>query len=144
MALSRELNMPQSTLSSWLRRAQDATMTPMVEAKKETRPAKGGERSAVDKARLVFEADGCSEEQLGELLRREGVYEAELEQWRAALEGSAATPSKASEKKRIKELERELRRKDRALAEMTALAVLKKKAQAIWGDGDDDTDEKNE
>jgi hypothetical protein len=37
-------------------------------------------------------------------------------------------------------LERELRRKDEALAETAALLVLKKKVQAIWGDADDTTD----
>ena len=37
-------------------------------------------------------------------------------------------------KKRIKELEQELRRKDKALAEMSALVVLKKKVAALWGD----------
>jgi hypothetical protein len=41
------------------------------------------------------------------------------------------------EKKRIKELERELARKDRALAETAALLVLRKKLGAIWG-GDED------
>jgi len=43
----------------------------------------------------------------------------------------------SSEAKRVKDLERELRRKEKALAEMAALLVLKKKANAIWGDGDD-------
>jgi transposase len=38
------------------------------------------------------------------------------------------------EKQKTKALERELRRKDRALAETAALLVLRKKAQAIWGD----------
>ncbi len=37
-----------------------------------------------------------------------------------------------------KELEKELRRKDKALAEMAALLILKKKANAIWGDREDD------
>jgi len=37
------------------------------------------------------------------------------------------------EKKRIKELERDLARKDRALAETAARLVLRKKASAIWG-----------
>jgi len=37
-------------------------------------------------------------------------------------------------KKRIKELEREVRRKDKALAEMNALVVLKKKVGILWGD----------
>jgi hypothetical protein len=50
----------------------------------------------------------------------------------------------AAEGKRIKELERELRKKEKALAETAALLVLRKKLNALWGDGDDDTDEKNE
>ena len=40
------------------------------------------------------------------------------------------------EKRRVKDLERELARKDRALAETAALLVLRKKASAIWGDGE--------
>jgi hypothetical protein len=35
----------------------------------------------------------------------------------------------------IRSLEREIRRKDAALAETAALLVLRKKANAIWGDG---------
>ena len=41
------------------------------------------------------------------------------------------------EKKRIKDLERELARKEKALAEAAALLILRKKASAIWG-GDED------
>jgi hypothetical protein len=41
------------------------------------------------------------------------------------------------EKKRVRNLERDLARKDRALAETAALLVLRKKAAAIWGDGED-------
>ena len=37
----------------------------------------------------------------------------------------------------IRQLEAELRRKDMALAETAALLMLKKKAQAIWGDHED-------
>lgn len=43
------------------------------------------------------------------------------------------------EAKRIEELEREVRRKDRALAEVTALLALKKKVEMLWGDGDEST-----
>ena len=45
---------------------------------------------------------------------------------------------KSEDKKKIKELERELRRKDKALAEATALLILKKKAELIWGVVEDD------
>jgi len=47
-------------------------------------------------------------------------------------------PGHEEEKKRIRDLERELARKDRALAETAALLVLRKKAAAIWGGGDED------
>jgi hypothetical protein len=46
--------------------------------------------------------------------------------------------------KRIKELERELNRKEKALAEAAALLVLKKKVQEIWGDEDDTMDSRSE
>lgn len=42
---------------------------------------------------------------------------------------------------RIKELEREVRRKDKALAETAALLVLKKKVQEIWGNSSEDEDD---
>ena len=48
-----------------------------------------------------------------------------------------ATPSETrQDQKRIKELERELRRKDKALAEAAALLVLSKKVRALYGDAD--------
>ena len=44
---------------------------------------------------------------------------------------SAATKQ---EKQRVKDLERELARKDKALAAAAALLILRKKAAAIWGE----------
>jgi len=46
--------------------------------------------------------------------------------------------------KRIKELERELRRKDKALAEAAALLILQKKVREALGAEDDDTDPKKD
>ena len=81
--------------------------------------------------------------QLTAYLEREGVKLAEYEQWRLALdEGGRAS---ASTNKRIRQLERELARKEKALAEAAALLVLKKKVETLyWEDEDDDTDEENE
>ena len=102
--------------------------------------------SAEEKLEVVMEAGRLSEEDIGEFLRRKGLHEAQLKEWREAVLGAlgsrkAASPGKG-EARRIHELERELRRKDKALAETAALLVLQKKVQAIWGDGDDDTDPK--
>ena len=77
--------------------------------------------------------------------REQGLYPAELEQWCASATTALAEPQDAraspqatrQDRKRIKELERELLRKDRALAETAALLVLSKKVAAIYNRGED-------
>jgi transposase len=72
--------------------------------------------------------------------REHGVYPAELDKWRLSALAALAEPEEAraspqatrQDKKRLKELERELLRKDRALAETAALLVLSKKVAAIF------------
>jgi transposase-like protein len=83
------------------------------------------------------------------LLRREGLHEAQLAEWRAAaLEALAPTlkraPKSGADAKRIRELERQLLRKDKALAEAAALLILQKKVQALWGDADADTESESD
>lgn len=39
----------------------------------------------------------------------------------------------------MRELETEVRRKDKALAEAAPLLLLQEKVRDLWGDGDDDT-----
>jgi hypothetical protein len=72
--------------------------------------------------------------------RANGVYPQELATWRQSAIQALATPEEAraspqqtrSDRRRILELERELRRKDKALAETAALLVLSKKVAAIF------------
>jgi transposase-like protein len=141
-ALAPEVGVPQATLSRWLAAARN--VGDMTRASKHSKKWTGAE-----KLRVVQEAHGLSETALGALLRREGLHEAQLTAWRAAAEAALTDPGRGRtapsvEAKRIKELERELRRKDAALAETAALLVLKKKAEAWWGDGDDTTTERSE
>ena len=99
-----------------------------------------------DKFAAVLETAAMNEADLGEYGRKRGVYPAQIKAWRMACEQandwdrtSTAKMSQATreERKRIKELERELARKDRALAETAALLVLRKKLAAIWGEDED-------
>lgn len=145
-ALAKDVGVAQATLSRWLR---DARRVEAMGSKKKKREGKTTKRprrrTAEEKLRIVLEASRLSDEELGAYLRKEGIHEAQLNEWlQAASAGlSEAGRKKAktsSETKRIKELERELRRKEKALAEVAALLALKKKAAEIWGDGDDDTD----
>ena len=71
--------------------------------------------------------------------REQGLYVHELDAWREAFEGMddggphASRSDMARERKRVSRLQKELERKEKALAEAAALLVLSKKAQAIWG-----------
>ena len=137
-ALARETGIGQGTLSQWLNSAR----TLPVVSDSTTRPAV---RIPEEKLRLVLESFGLEGEQLGAFLRRHGVHEVELRDWRKTmLEGlGGGRPAlRGTDAKVIKNLEKELRRKDRALAEIAALVVLKKKAQALGllEPEDDDTD----
>ncbi len=146
-ALGQEVGISQPTLSRWLR--ETATFAAME--KRDKKPAAKAKRpqdwTPEEKLRAVAETLGVEGEALGEYLRRSGIHREQLEQWRgsakAALEKPAAAQKAKGEAKRIKELERELRKKEKALAETAALLVLRKKVNALWGDGDDDTDERN-
>jgi hypothetical protein len=96
-----------------------------------------------------MQAASLSDKELGEFLRREGVHESHLSAWRKemleALSGtnkpSVRARSGTQDAKRVKALQRELRRKDKALAETAALLVLQKKVQALWEEEDDDTED---
>jgi len=105
-------------------------------------PRRPRDWSAEEKLQAVIEAESLCAEELGGFLRRRGLHEAQLREWRTIiLTGLRAKPVRPSpngsaQGRRIRELEKELDRKDKALAETAALLVLKKKAQAIWGDAD--------
>ena len=114
-------------------------------------PKRPKDWTAEDKLKAVLEAASLTEEELGAFLRRQGLHETHLRQWRSQMleglhgpsPGKRKAAGKSPEAKKIRQLERELNRKEKALAEAAALLVLKKKAQAIWGDEDDDTAGKN-
>jgi transposase len=142
--LSKEVGVGQPTLSSWLRQA--GTIRAKVTVPKEVPVAKTD--TAEGRLAAVLEASQLSEGELGAWLRKRGLHSAQLEEWRAAmlagLEGRGATARVGGQARRVKELERELRRKDRALAEAAALLILQKKLRSLLGDADDSTPEEND
>jgi transposase len=143
-SLSKEVGVSQAALSRWLLQARTiGTMTKKNDRDDTPVPvATRRERSAEEKLRLVLEAGRLSDDEVGAFLRREGLHEAELDEWRDAMVASLRPPGKSApsrDARRVRELEKELRRKDKALAEAAALLVLQKKVQALWGDEDDDT-----
>jgi transposase-like protein len=103
--------------------------------------------STQDKFLIVVETASMNETELAEYARLKGLYVEEVKAWRDACmnaNGGIAKEAtrlnkelKISENER-KQLEKELRRKEKALAETAALLVLIKKANAIWGEPEDE------
>ena len=117
--LAREAGVRQQNLSRWV---EEARSLPIMADK--PKPAVR-EWTVEQKARVLADGSNIDGEELTVYLQREGVKFAEYEQWRIALEeGGRAS---ASTNKRIRQLERELARKEKALAEAATLLVLKKK-----------------
>ena len=135
--LAREMGVRQQNLSRWL---QEARSLPLMA----DTPKRAVRQWTVEqKARVLAEASNLDGDKLNSYLEHEGVRLADYEQWRIALdEGGCASTATT---KRIRQLERELARKEKALAEAAALLVLKKKVETLYGeDEDDDTNQQNE
>jgi transposase-like protein len=131
--VARELGVSASTLERW--RAEALSQS-------------DGKRIWTAAARLeaVITTAAMDDETGNAWCREQGLYPHELEQWRQGATEALAEPEEARASpqqtrranKRIKVLERELKRKDKALAEAAALLVLSKKLEAIYGEGADE------
>ena len=131
-ALAQEVGINQPTLSRWLRDAATVGDVSKKKAKAKRSQPEGrrpSEWSAEEKVRVVMAAAAIAETELGPFLRREGLHEEDLARFRdevrnAAVAGlTASKKPRSDEQKRIKDLERELKRKEAALAETAALLV---------------------
>jgi len=138
-ALSQEVGIPHQTLSRWVKEYANfrGNGGGMMKSK---RPE---DWIAEKKLKAIVEYENLDEEQRSKYLREKGLHSVHLERWQQEFVEAYASRKKKTRggdprQKRIRELEGDLRRKDKALAETAALLVLKKKAQAIWGDPEDE------
>ena len=131
--VAREVGIGVGTLARWREDAQ-------------SRPARGRAWTAGARLEAVITTAALDEAGKSAWCREHGMYPGELDQWRASATAALSEPEEAraspqstrQDRKRIKELERELLRKDRALAETAALLVLSKKVAAIFNKGEDE------
>lgn len=129
--IASEAGISNVTLYRWLKE-QDKPMP----KKKNT----SNNFSIQEKFQLVLQSQNISGQELGKFCRENGVFTHQLQQWQQemlqTLNSKPSVATKKEDKKVLlenKELKKELRKKDKALAEASALLVLKKKAELIWG-----------
>ncbi len=130
-ALSAESGVGRSTLQRWRQ-----------QYRRHGGVASGGRLPAAgNKHRLqaVIATAAMNEAERSAWCRERGLYVRELDAWRQAFEtadlsgGGDCRAELVRERNSRHALERELLRKERALAEAAALLTLSKKARAIWG-----------
>lgn len=140
-SISNELGVSEQTLYKWRKAARNEG---------HATPGNGqvsGRWNSEDKFLIVMETYSMNQVELAEYCRKKGLYKEQIDAWRVsclnANTGELNQTKKLShelkeEKKRASEIEKDLRKKEKALAEAAALLLLRKKAQAIWGDQEDE------
>lgn len=139
--LSRDTGVSDVTLYKWRKQYRNKGVAVPANNKKSE------DWTAEDKLAIVIETASFNEIQLSEYCRKKGLYKEQIDQWKAsALSGyknsaqlnKVQTRNRREDKQKIKNLEHELKRKEKALAETAALLVLSKKWNAIWGENEED------
>lgn len=138
--VAREEGLSEATVYNWRKKARECGQLLPDQAQS---PEGWSSR---DKFNAVLETASLTETELGEYCRKRGLYPEQIQRWRQSCETANEREDRLqkrtrqaikAEQKRTRELERELKRKEAALAETAALLILRKKAQAIWGDEED-------
>ena len=127
--IALEANMPNETLFGWIKKAKHGT----TKMKKE-------KYTNEQKFSFCIEYFSLPDKAKGEYLRSNGLYSYELENWKKEFIQNQHPSNPGNDfqdnKKKIKELKKELRRKEKALAETATLLALKKKYQELFEDED--------
>ena len=135
--LAQQEGISDGTLYHWRKQAMAGGDMSAVSKRK----AEGW--SAESKLAAVVETALLSEVELSQYCREKGMYPEQVKAWKQACLVGQQTASQRqqtegaqarADQKRIHELERELHRKDKALAEAAAILILRKKLNALWGD----------
>lgn len=126
-------NIGESTLGKWLTQSRTGT-----NSNQSNNTSREGWLSH------LINTNGMDDVSLGTYCRKHGIYSHQLPEWKKELMTPKNDNNKQNQElKKLKEenknLQRELKRKDKALAEASALLILKKKADLIWGVDEDDS-----
>ncbi len=139
--VARQEGMAQQTLYTWRTQAR-LKGTPVPGPNKTSDDWSGEAKFAV-----VVETAPLSETELSQYCREKGLYPEQVKAWKQDfIDGANLSPERKREemkqakadKRQVLKLKKELRRKDRALAEAAALLVLRKKLNAFYGEEAED------
>lgn len=139
--LARETGISINTIYRWRDKAEKNGISSTTKFKS------ADKWSTQDKFQIVLESALLNEIELAEYCRKKGLYPHQVKDWKnACMQANGGVAEEASRlnlqlkkiEKEKKKIERELYRKEKALAETAALLVLRKNADAIWGEPEEE------
>jgi transposase-like protein len=156
-AILKKLLPPQSMIVAELARQEGISANTLYhwrdQARKLGLPVPGKTSSTEDwsaetKLAVIVETAALSESELSQYCREKGLYPEQLKRWRAGCltrfktsktQDQEARKQAKIDKTEIKSLKKDLRIKEKALAEAAALLILRKKLRAFWGEDDEES-----
>ena len=133
-------NISYSTLQKWIRKVRNGDIIDPVKSVKDNQALSLSERFT-----HLMAAASLDETAVGIYSREHGLYAIQLTQWKEAFMTQKPDLKKQDNLTELrtlrlenKRLKQDVKRKNSALAEATALLILKKKASLIWGEVEED------
>jgi len=133
-----EFGISEQAINGWMKLVKEGKLSADAE---DTGPRY---KPASEKLALLLESKLLEADRRGEWLREKGLHSEHLTLWeqelRELMDDKTANDKTELQtlRKRTRQLEKELDRKNTALAELAALMVLKKKVDEIWGANEGD------
>ena len=141
-SVAKEYSIPIATVLGWLRQAKS---DPAISRRLDNIMQEETELTVENKFKILIESAAMSAEELSAYCRSKDIYVQDIDIWKQEMLDNLDSRNKQlltnenrSLKIKLRELESELRCKEKALAETSALLLLKKKARIIWGDDEDE------
>ncbi len=144
LSFAKNANIPNSTIAGWLKKYKEGNGILNMNSKKHIK-----RWTAENKFQAILDTASMNEAEKNEYCRKHGIYPEHLKDWKEdCISGCRKSPNQEhlkkakqreqEQKQKTQYLEKELARKEKALAEAAALLILKKKAQKIWGDQEEE------
>jgi transposase-like protein len=144
--MAETLGVSRSALQRWISQSKKNQLETMSdnnlspEIFKEKRPQ---DWTLEERFNLIIKSNGLNEESIGKLCRTQGVFPHHIKQWKECFITVTTVTTETKKQQTVKalrnevrELNKDLNRKNKALAETAALLVLKKKVNEIWGNSE--------
>jgi len=139
--ISNELSIGFSTLQKWIAQTKNNELESSHELSSNehimTHEQRPEDWNIKQRLAIIIKCGALDDNGAAQLCREQGIYLHHVNKWKKDIIDNSAkksntAPETAKMKRQIKLLQKELNRKEKALAETAALLVLKKKVNQLW------------